>query len=152
MVYYRHSKDDRNIFTVHDSSSHQNQTLNKCSPPGGPQRRAGSLFFLSCIPPFSMVDYKKGGRSVSYAGDMPIWRMVIVMLFKDIQHHNKPHILVYYGDYEASIGLDGEMLAGSLPAKQFKIVVGWILFHEEELYKAWNLAVQGEHFDKIKPL
>ena len=44
------------------------------------------------------------------------------------------------------------MLAGSLPAKQFKIVVGWILFHEEELYKAWNLAVQGEHFDKIKPL
>lgn len=99
-----------------------------------------------------MVDYKKGGRSVSYAGDMPIWRMVIVMLFKDIQHHNKPHIHVYYGDYEASIGLDGEMLAGSLPAKQFKIVVGWILFHEEELYKAWNLAVQGEHFDKIKPL
>lgn len=99
-----------------------------------------------------MVDYKKGERSVSDAGDMPIWRMVIVMLFKDIQHHNKPHILVYYGDYEASIGLDGEMLAGSLPAKQFKIVVGWILFHEEELYKAWNLAVQGEHFDKIKPL
>lgn len=99
-----------------------------------------------------MVDYKKGERSVSYAGDMPIWRMVIVMLFKDIQHHNKPHIHVYYGDYEASIGLDGEMLAGSLPAKQFKIVVGWILFHEEELYKAWNLAVQGEHFDKIKPL
>lgn len=99
-----------------------------------------------------MVGYKKGERSVSYAGDMPIWRMVIVMLFKDIQHHNKPHIHVYYGDYEASIGLDGEMLAGSLPAKQFKIVVGWILFHEEELYKAWNLAVQGEHFDKIKPL
>lgn len=60
--------------------------------------------------------------------------------------------IVYYGDYEASIGLDGELLAGSLPAKQFKIVVGWILFHEEELYKAWNLAVQGEHFDKIKPL
>lgn len=50
------------------------------------------------------------------------------------------------------IGLDGELLAGSLPAKQFKIVVGWILFHEEELYKAWNLAVQGEYFDKIKPL
>ena len=71
---------------------------------------------------------------------------------KIFKHHNKPHIHVYYGDYEASIGLDGELLAGSLPAKQFKIVVGWILFHEEELYKAWNLAVQGEHFDKIKPL
>lgn len=99
-----------------------------------------------------MVDYKKGERSVSYAGDMPIWRHGDRYAAQGYSAHNKPHIHVYYGDYEASIGLDGEMLAGSLPAKQFKIVVGWILFHEEELYKAWNLAVQGEHFDKIKPL
>ena len=25
-------------------------------------------------------------------------------------------------------------------------------FHEEEVYKAWNNAVRGEHFDKINPL
>ncbi len=78
--------------------------------------------------------------------------MVITMLFKDIKQHNKPHVHVFYGEYEASVGLDGELLAGSLPGKQFKILVGWLLFHEEEVYKAWNLAVQGEHFDKIKPL
>ena len=24
--------------------------------------------------------------------------------------------------------------------------------HEEEAYAAWNKAVRGEHFDKIKPL
>lgn len=78
--------------------------------------------------------------------------MVIVMLFKDTKQHNKPHVHVYYGEYEASVGLDGELLAGSLPSKQYKILAGWLLYHEEEVYKAWNLAVQGEHFDKIKPM
>ncbi len=49
--------------------------------------------------------------------------MVIYMLFGDIKHHNKPHVHVYYGDYEASIGIDGELLGGSLPRKQFKMVL-----------------------------
>lgn len=78
--------------------------------------------------------------------------IIIYMLFKDTKHHNKPHVHVYYGEYEASIGVDGELLAGSLPHKQFKIVVGWLALHEEEVYKAWNLAVQGEHFDRIEPM
>lgn len=78
--------------------------------------------------------------------------MIIAMLFRDTGQHNKPHVHVYYGEYEASVGLDGELLAGSLPSKQYKILVGWLLYHEEAVYKAWNQAVQGEHFDKIKPM
>ena len=49
-------------------------------------------------------------------------------------------------------GIDGELLAGSLPQKQFKMLVGWLALHEEEAYAAWNKAVRGEHFDKITPL
>ena len=30
--------------------------------------------------------------------------MVIYMLFMDTKQHNKPHVHVYYGDYEAAIG------------------------------------------------
>lgn len=78
--------------------------------------------------------------------------MVIYMLFMDVGQHNKPHIHVYFGEYEASIGIDGELLAGSLPRKQYKIIVGWLAFHEEEVYKAWNHAVRGEHFEKIAPM
>lgn len=59
---------------------------------------------------------------------------------------------LYYGEYEAAISIDGELLAGSLPQKQFKMITGWLAFHEEEAYKAWNQAVKGEHFDKIKPM
>lgn len=72
--------------------------------------------------------------------------------FIDTVQHNKPHVHVTYGEYRASVGIDGELLAGSLPQKQFRMLVGWLALHEEEAYAAWNKAVRGEHFDKIKPL
>ncbi|BCN29054.1 hypothetical protein bsdtb5_03490 [Anaeromicropila herbilytica] len=32
--------------------------------------------------------------------------MVIKLLFNNTAQHNKPHVHVYYGEYEASIGID----------------------------------------------
>ena len=52
--------------------------------------------------------------------------IIIKMLFNDTVQHNKPHVHVYYGEYQASVGIDGELLAGSLPVKQLKMVVGRI--------------------------
>lgn len=78
--------------------------------------------------------------------------IVVKMLYMDNLQHNKPHIHVYYGDYEASVGIDGELLAGSMPVKQLKIIQAWVIIHEDELYKAWNMAVKGEAFGKIEPL
>lgn len=48
--------------------------------------------------------------------------------------------------------MDGELLAGSLPVKQLKLVQAWAAIHEEELYMAWNKAVQNVPFGKIEPL
>lgn len=78
--------------------------------------------------------------------------IVINMFFGDDDQHHKPHVHVIYGEYKASIGIDGQLLAGSLPARQYKMVVEWLALREEEVYEAWNKAVKGEHFDKIKPL
>ena len=78
--------------------------------------------------------------------------MIIYLLFRDNKEHNKPHVHFYYGEYKAAIGIDGELLAGKLPARQMKMVVGWLALHEEEAYAAWNLAVAGEHFNKIAPM
>ena len=78
--------------------------------------------------------------------------ITVSLQFKDIKHHNKPHVHVNYGDYDASVGIDGELLAGSLPQKQMKIVTEWLSHHEEEVNQAWDKAVQGEHFDKIAPM
>ena len=78
--------------------------------------------------------------------------MIKHLLFRNNKEHNKPHVHVYYGEYKAAIGIDGELLAGKLPARQMKMVVGWLALHEEEAYAAWNLAVAGEHFNKIAPM
>ena len=78
--------------------------------------------------------------------------MIIKLIFLDSEKHHKPHIHVYYGEYEASVGIDGELLSGSLPIKKLKLLQAWMILREDELYKAWNNAVQGIPFDNIKPL
>ncbi len=55
------------------------------------------------------------------------------MLYRDYGKHNKPHIHAYYGEYEASVSIDGELLAGSFPSRQLaEILSGWLALHEEE--------------------
>lgn len=50
------------------------------------------------------------------------YNIVIKMIYNDTTQHNKPHFHVYYNEYEASVGIDGELLAGSLPLKQLRMV------------------------------
>ena len=78
--------------------------------------------------------------------------LVIKLLYNDDEQHHKPHVHVKYGEYKASVGLDGEVLAGQIPVKQYRILTAWLVIHEEELYRAWNLAVAGKPFGKIDPL
>lgn len=79
-----------------------------------------------------------------------IGSLVVSMRYRDDQQHHKPHVHVKCNDDEAVVGVDGELLAGELPVKQMKILVGSLACHEEEVYGAWNLAVQGKAFEKIK--
>jgi hypothetical protein len=78
--------------------------------------------------------------------------IVIELRFDDVGQHNKPHVHVKYAEHRAVFGLDGDLLSGSFPNKQTKLLQAWFVLHEEELYAAWNKAVKNEHFDKIKPL
>jgi hypothetical protein len=78
--------------------------------------------------------------------------LIIQMYFMDNQQHYKPHVHVIYNDSEATVSLDGEILDGSLPRKQMRLLWAWLELHEEELYKAWNNAVRGETPLKISPL
>ena len=78
--------------------------------------------------------------------------IVVKMMYMDDEQHHKPHVHVIYGEHKASLGIDGELLAGSLPVRQYRIVSGWLALHEDELYKNWNLAVAGKPFGKVDPL
>ena len=79
--------------------------------------------------------------------------IMVLMFFKDIQQHRKPHIHVRYQGMKASISIeDGGLLAGDFPPKQLKLVQAWIEIHKEELNADWELAVAGEEPFRIAPL
>ena len=74
------------------------------------------------------------------------------MNWKDAGQHSEPHFHAFYGEYEASFSLDGEILAGEFPKKQAAFVRAWALLHEEELAANWRLAPDGEETFRIDPL
>ncbi len=80
------------------------------------------------------------------------YNIVIKMIYGDNTQHNKPHFHVYFAEYRAAVGVDGELIAGKLPVKQLRMVQAWAAIHEDELYQAWNNAVRNIPFDKIEPL
>lgn len=66
--------------------------------------------------------------------------------------HNKPHVHALYGDNEIVVAIDGEILEGSFPNKQLKLLLAWIAIHEDELNANWALLSNGEGYFKIEPL
>ena len=80
------------------------------------------------------------------------FNIIISMFFSDNDRHHKPHFHAKYAEYEASIGIDGELLEGSLPSKQLKLVQAWAVIHEDELYESWNNSVRKLPLAKIEPL
>ena len=59
---------------------------------------------------------------------------------------------MYAGD-EAAFGIDsGEVLDGSLPRRQTRMVQAWIEIHRDELVADWSLAVKGQPVFQIDPL
>lgn len=66
--------------------------------------------------------------------------------------HNKPHIHALYGDNEIVVGIDGEILEGSFPNKHLKLLLAWMIIHEDELQANWKLLSNGDGYFKIDPL
>jgi Domain of unknown function (DUF4160) len=79
--------------------------------------------------------------------------ILVLMYFDDIKQHHSPHIHVQYQNDEASISIpDGEVLSGSLPRKQLRLVQAWVEIHQDELLADWKLAIKCEPLYKIEPL
>ena len=88
---------------------------------------------------------------------MPIISMfygIIIRIFLiDNKHPHLPHSHAQYAEFNAAIDIaDGNVLSGSLPRKQLRLVQAWIELHNDELMADWTLAVSGELPYKIEPL
>lgn len=66
--------------------------------------------------------------------------------------HERPHFHARYGEHQASITLEGEILVGSLPTNAERLVHQWASLHREELVSNWERAAAGEPMARIEPL
>lgn len=87
---------------------------------------------------------------------MPIisqfYGIIVSMYFNENNKHNIPHIHIRYNEYKASYDFEANILNGSLPVKQTKLIEAWIIIHKEELITLWKLMKEEGGMFKIKPL
>ena len=77
---------------------------------------------------------------------------ISIRMYADEGIHHRPHFHAKYGEYSASFGFDGQLIAGSLPAAQLRLVSQWAQLHQSELAANWAHIGRGEHVEKIDPL
>lgn len=79
--------------------------------------------------------------------------IAITMFAEAGERHNIPHLHVRYGEHRATFAIaTGDLLAGSLPKSQLRLVQAWIELHREHLEEDWQLLVAGRLPRKISPL
>jgi hypothetical protein len=79
---------------------------------------------------------------------------IVIAIFArgEIGRHNRPHIHARYGEFVASIDLDGDVLSGRLPGTALQLVRRWIRLHRDEIEAAWREVRQGRYPARIPPL
>ena len=67
--------------------------------------------------------------------------------------HHEPHFHASYQQEEAVFGIDPvELLSGSLPRRQQRLVEAWAELHRDELLGAWRELKAGRLPLSIAPL
>lgn len=67
--------------------------------------------------------------------------------------HHRPHFHVYYQNAEAIYGIDEiELISGSLPKRQKRLVEAWAELHQQELLDDWKRLQRGQPPLPIDPL
>ncbi len=79
--------------------------------------------------------------------------IVIRMYMEASAPHHLPHFHAYYQDEMGVFGLEPiDLIAGSLPRRQQRLVEAWAELHQEELVDAWQRLQSGQAPLAIDPL
>jgi Domain of unknown function (DUF4160) len=69
-----------------------------------------------------------------------------------VQHHT-PHFHAYYQDDSAVFGIEPvDLISGTLPRRQRRLVEAWAELHEAELLADWERLQTGQPPLPIEPL
>ena len=79
---------------------------------------------------------------------------IIIRMFAEAGGpHHLPHFHAYYQDEVGIFALNPiELIAGSLPQKQRRLVEAWAELHRDELIADWNRLQEGRIPVPIEPL
>ena len=67
--------------------------------------------------------------------------------------HHVPHFHAYYQEEVGIFSVDPvDMITGSLPRRQRRLVEAWAELHQNELMADWSALQQGKPPRPIKPL
>jgi len=68
------------------------------------------------------------------------------------QHHT-PHFHAYYQENTGIFGIDPiELMEGSIPKRQLRLIEAWAELHQNELMSDWELLQSGQRPVPIEPL
>jgi hypothetical protein len=79
---------------------------------------------------------------------------IIIRMYAELGGpHHQPHFHAYYQDDVAIYSCDPvELMAGSLPRRQQRLVVAWAELHKAELLADWERLQAGHSPLPIEPL
>lgn len=79
--------------------------------------------------------------------------IIIRMYMEAGTQHHIPHFHVYYQQDVAVFSIDPiELIAGSLPRRQQRLVEAWVELHQIELKEDWERLQNGRSPLPIQPL
>ncbi len=69
------------------------------------------------------------------------------------ERHNTPHFHARYGEHRGTFSIaSGDLLSGSLPKSQLRLVQAWAELKRAELETDWEILTLGRLPQKIDPL
>jgi Domain of unknown function (DUF4160) len=77
---------------------------------------------------------------------------ISIYMYWNEAHHARPHFHARYGGQAASIDLDGNVIAGSLPRRALTLVAEWARLHRVELEANWERARREDELEPVEPL
>lgn len=79
--------------------------------------------------------------------------IIIRMYWEASAPHHRPHFHAYYQNDVAIYGIDQlELITGSLPRRQRRLVEAWAELHQQELRDDWERLQEGKKPLPIDPL
>ena len=79
---------------------------------------------------------------------------IIIRMFAEVgAQHSVRHFHAYYQDAVGIFSVDPvELIAGSLPRRQQRLVEAWAELHQNDLVADWEMLQQGRTPRPIEPL